>query len=331
MAMKRYSKSGYDITPLSKERIQELAKPLTEEQRRVVLAAGTERAFCGDLVDNKQKGIYVCVLGGLPLFRSGSKFESGTGWPSFTEPFDTDHIVENVDKTHGMVRTEILDARSGAHLGHVFDDGPAPTGKRYCLNSAAMKFIPDGAPLPLESRPVRTETAYFAGGCFWGVEDVFGQIPGVIDAESGYMGGKIAAPSYKQVCTGSTGHAETVKVLFDADAVTYGELLRVFFANHDATTLDRQGPDVGTQYRSAIFATTAEQKKQAEDYVRTLEQKGDLRGRKIVTRIETGGTFFPAEVVPPGLPQEARRLVPSEVTSAARETVSSRYAAAGRC
>jgi peptide methionine sulfoxide reductase msrA/msrB len=291
----RYSKAGYDLTPLTKAEIAEIVKTLTPDQVRVTQQGGTEPAFCGRLEHHKEPGIYVSVVGGLPLFKSTAKFDSGTGWPSFFEPIDPDHVVEKLDLSHGMTRTEIIDARSGSHLGHVFDDGPRPTGKRYCLNSAALKFIPEGTPLPKESRPVDSQLAYFAGGCFWGVEDVFSQIPGVMDAVSGYMGGTVDKPSYKQVCTGSTGHAEAVKVVFDPNRVTYKDLLSVFFKNHDPTTLNRQGPDFGEQYRSAIFASTPEQKAQAEAFIKELSATPKFASRKIVTAVQDAPVFFPAE------------------------------------
>lgn len=291
----KYSKSGYDITPLSKEKIAEICKTLTPTQIAVTQNSATEPAFCGDLVNNKEKGVYVCVVGGLPLFKSGTKFDSRTGWPSFFDPVDPDHIIEKVDRTHGMVRVEILDARSGAHLGHVFDDGPPPTGKRYCLNSAALKFIPDTEKLPAESLPVKSEIAYFAGGCFWGVEDVFQQIPGVIDAVSGYQGGLTDNPTYQQVCTHTTGHAESVQVVFDPNRVSYRDLLKVFFDNHDATQLNRQGPDVGDQYRSAIFTTSEAQAHEAKQYIKDIQSTSDYAGSKIVTVIQDAPKFFPAE------------------------------------
>jgi peptide methionine sulfoxide reductase msrA/msrB len=293
--MKRYSKSGYDLTPLTKAEIAEIAKTLTPDQLKVTQLAGTEPPSCGKLENHKEAGIYVCVVGGLPLFRSSAKFDSGTGWPSFFEPFDPDHVVERADVSHGMRRVEILCARSGSHLGHVFDDGPRPTGKRYCLNSTALKFIPEGTPLPKESRPVDAQTAYFAGGCFWGVEDVFAQIDGVMDAVSGYQGGHTPAPTYKDVCTKDTGHAESVKVVFDPNRVTYQQLLGVFFKNHDPTTMNRQGPDVGDQYRSAIFATTPEQKAAALAYIKDLQATPKFANRKIVTAISDMAPFFPAE------------------------------------
>ena len=142
------SAAGYDVTPLSQEEVERLAKPLSGEERRVLLNQGTEPPFCGNLLDNKKEGTYVCRLCGLPLFKSGSKFESGTGWPSFFAPFDPQHVREIEDVSHGMRRVEIRCARCDSHLGHVFPDGPPPTGNRYCMNSVALEFVPEGQSAP---------------------------------------------------------------------------------------------------------------------------------------------------------------------------------------
>jgi len=142
------SASGYSIAPLAPERIAELSRSLSAEERRVLLEHGTERPFCGLLLENKEEGLYSCRLCGLPLFRSGAKFESGTGWPSFTQPFDADHIACVEDSSYGMRRVEIRCKRCAGHLGHVFEDGPPPTGLRYCLNSVSMEFTPAGKELP---------------------------------------------------------------------------------------------------------------------------------------------------------------------------------------
>lgn len=143
------SRSGYDVSRLPADRIEALASKFTPEERHVILDHGTERPFCGNLLDNKKAGTYVCRLCALPLFASNAKFNSGTGWPSFFQPFDPDHIRELVDDSYGMRRVEIRCARCDGHLGHVFDDGPRPTGLRYCLNSVSMEFVDEGGKLEL--------------------------------------------------------------------------------------------------------------------------------------------------------------------------------------
>lgn len=289
------SKSGHDITPLSREEVARLAKKLDPEAFRVTQKAGTEAPFCGNLLDNKKEGTYLCVVCGLPLFSSEHKFDSGTGWPSFFREFDPAHVTRVTDTSHGMERVEINCARCGAHLGHVFEDGPAPTGERHCLNSASLTFLEKGAPVPPESRPVKAETAYFAAGCFWGVQHWFSRGPGVLEATSGYMQGRTEKPTYRQVCEGDTGHAETVKVVYDANRITYRRLVEAFFAMHDPTQLNRQGPDVGDQYRSGIWTVDAGQEKVAREVLEGLAARKEHGERKIVTVVEPAKTFWPAE------------------------------------
>lgn len=301
----RVSKTGYDITPLPPAKIAELAGKLDPEAYRITQSAETERPFCGLLLDNKKDGTYGCVVCGLPLFSSAHKFNSGTGWPSFYSEFDREHVARRVDHSHGMARTEINCARCSAHLGHVFDDGPPPSGERHCLNSASLKFYdkgtepkPDGGSARSDAQPAagsKAEIAYFAGGCFWGLEHYFQKGPGVIDAVSGYMQGSSKEPSYKEVCTEATGHAETVKVVFDPAKMTYRRLLEVFFEMHDPTQLNQQGPDIGEQYRSGIWYTSEDQKRAAEEFVRELAASKKFKGREIVTQIEPAKTFWPAE------------------------------------
>ncbi len=297
-----HSKSAYDIRPLSRDRVETLAQKLTPEESKILLKKGTEPAFCGNLYDNHKQGVYVCRLCGLPLFTSSDKFDSGTGWPSFFQPFDRDHVGYERDASHGMTRVEILCTRCGSHLGHVFDDGPKPTNLRYCVNSASLDFVERGADgkidWPAASKPVKTETAYFAGGCFWGVEDQFQQLPGVIDAVSGYQGGKTKNPTYEQVCRHDSGHAETVRITFDPAVTTYAELLKWFFKFHDPTTLNRQGPDVGDQYRSAIFADSDAQLATAKSFIEEQQKSERFKSRKIVTqvtKVADAGPFYPAE------------------------------------
>ena len=289
----KFSASGHDITPLPRERVAELAKKLDPEAYRITQKAGTEPPFCGTLLDNKKDGVYACVVCGLPLFSSAHKFNSGTGWPSFYREFDPAHVARKRDDTHGMVRVEINCARCDSHLGHVFEDGPRPTGERHCLNSASLSFIEEGGVWPEASRPA-LETAYFAGGCFWGIEHYFQKGPGVLDAVSGYMQGRVDNPTYKQVCYEDTGHAETVKVVFDPRKISYRRLLEAFFVMHDPTQLNRQGPDVGSQYRSGVWTTSAAQQSEAEAFVRELTEK-KAYNRPVVTQIEPARQFYAAE------------------------------------
>ncbi len=310
----------------------ELKKRLSGVQYEVTQNAGTEPPFDNAYWNNHEAGLYVDVATGEPLFSSTDKFESGTGWPSFTRPVESGRVVDAADGSHGMERTEVRSAGGSSHLGHVFDDGPAPTHLRYCINSASLRFIPvsklaaEGygayAPLfggtappaaaaasttpapntctrpPAGEKPgcsPTLETAILSGGCFWGMEDILRQIPGVVETEVGYEGGKTAHPSYEEVHTGTTGHAEAVKVTFDPKKISYDDLLeKWFFRMHDPTTKDRQGNDVGSQYRSAIFVTSPEQHKVAE-LARDHAQKSGRWKNPIVTQIVDAGPFTPAE------------------------------------
>src|SRR5205809_4327647 len=275
-----------DISTYEPERMKDFKKPepaklkkkLSSEQFAVTQQCGTEPPFHNAYWDNHRPGIYVDVVSGEPLFSSLDKFDSGTGWPSFTQPLKGADIVEKKDSAFGMVRTEARSKVADSHLGHVFDDGPSDKGgMRYCINSASLRFIPveemDQAgygqllepfvKAGLVKAPTH-ETAILAGGCFWGMEEIIRKIPGVLKTTVGYSGGSTANPTYEEVCTGGTGHAEAIQVEFDSSRLSYEALLDYFFRMHDPTTLNRQHNDVGTQYRSAIFYTSDAQKQTAE-------------------------------------------------------------------
>lgn len=263
---------------------QVMKKELTDEEKRVIVDKGTERPFTGKYYNFDKKGTYTCKQCGAALYRSDDKFDSGCGWPSFDD--EIAGAVKRVPDADGR-RTEITCARCGAHLGHVFaGEGFTPKNTRHCVNSISMEFVPEG-----KQKAENTETAIFAGGCFWGVEYWMKKEPGVISVESGYIGGKTERPTYEEVCYKNTGHTEAVKVVFDPSKVSYETLAILFFEIHDPTQLNRQGPDVGDQYRSEVFYTTPQQKEIAEEVIARLKAKG----YDVKTRVTAATTFWPAE------------------------------------
>ena len=262
-----------------------MKKELTEEEKRVILRKGTERPFSGKYYNFKEKGTYVCRQCGAPLYRSEDKFDSGCGWPSFDD--EIPGAVKRIPDADGR-RTEIVCANCGGHLGHVFlGEGFTSKNTRHCVNSISMDFIPAGQ----EAKKEKTETAIFAGGCFWGVEHLMRSQPGVISIEVGYIGGHTQNPTYKEVCSDTTGYAEAVKIVFDPAKISYEKLARLFFEIHDPTQVNRQGPDIGDQYRSEVFYTTPEQKLITEKLIGELKTKG----YKVVTKVTPATTFWKAE------------------------------------
>lgn len=286
----------------SKPSKDELKKTLTPEQFAVVCNAATEPPFQNAYWNHKEPGIYVDIASGEPLFSSTDKFDSGTGWPSFTRPIEPANIVEKKDREFGMIRTEVRSKHGDSHLGHVFDDGPkAQGGLRFCINSASLRFIPVakleaegyGRFLPLFAKAktdAKTETVELAGGCFWGMQHILRKIPGVISTDVGYAGGQVKNATYRN----HEGHAEAVRVEYDPAKLPFEQLLRWYFRMHDPTTKDRQGNDKGSSYRSAIFYRTEEQRKTAEAFIARLNKKGKW-GAPIVTEVKKADQYWKAE------------------------------------
>jgi len=261
--------------------LQPLAQPapLNDEEKRVIVDKGTERAYKGKFTDHFKGGLYLCRRCNNPLYRSESKFKAHCGWPAFDD--EIKGSVKRLPDADGR-RVEILCNKCDGHLGHVFSgEGYTASNTRHCVNSISMTFVP----------AEKLGRAIFASGCFWGTEYFMQKAPGVLQTTVGYIGGSVKNPTYKQVCAGTTGHAEAVEVLFDPAVTTYDKLTRLFFETHNPTQLNRQGPDIGDQYRTEVFYIDEAQKKVAEKLIARLKKKG----LDVVTKVTKATKFWDGE------------------------------------
>jgi peptide methionine sulfoxide reductase msrA/msrB len=258
-------------------------RKLNDQEARVILHKGTEMPGSGKYDNFFKKGTYHCKQCDAPLYRSSDKFHSGCGWPSFDD--EIKGAIKRVPDADGR-RVEIVCAKCEGHLGHVFEgEQLTPKNIRHCVNSISMVFK--------EATHENSKKAYFAGGCFWGVEYHFENLDGVISADSGYMGGDSKDPTYKEVCSGNTGHIEVVEITYDPDIVSFEKLAKLFFEIHDPSQANGQGPDIGSQYISAIFYNNEEEKKEAQKLIKLLESKGIKVATKLISAKEY--PFYEAE------------------------------------
>lgn len=277
--------ANFDLKDSTKNKMN--YNKLTPEEERVIINKGTERPFTGEYENYFEKGTYICKRCDTPLYTSDSKFHSGCGWPSFDQ--EIPGRVKRIPDADGS-RTEIICNTCGAHLGHVFTgEGFTDKNTRHCVNSISLKFVKDTS--DMKTGEVKTEKAIFAGGCFWGVEYYFQKAKGVKSTEVGYIGGHKDNPTYKEVCTGKTGHIEAIEVEFDPSQTSYEEMAKLFFEIHDFTQINGQGPDIGEQYLSEIFYFDDAQKETAEKLIKVLTEKGF----KVATTLRKASTFWKAE------------------------------------
>lgn len=257
---------------------------LTPEERSVIVNKGTEAPYTGEYNDFYEPGVFVCRACNNPLYESSDKFDAGCGWPAFDKEKEG-AVNRHSDMSLGYERTEITCARCEGHLGHVFEgENFTPENTRHCVNSISVRFI----------AKEKMAVATFAAGCFWGVEELYRKLDGVYATAVGYIGGQTDKPSYKEVCADVTGHAEAVQIHYDPEEVSFETLMNLFWENHNPTTLNRQGPDVGSQYRSAIFYHTDEQKSFAQLSKEQLDESGKW-SKPVVTEIVEASTFYRAE------------------------------------
>ena len=280
--MVKFANNG-NLTPDKRvEKTQEEWKALlTAEQFSITRLKGTERAFSSELCSYFEPGRYACICCSTELFDADTKFESGTGWPSFTQPIKENAVSYHKDSSYGVLRIEALCNTCDAHLGHVFQDGPKPSGLRYCMNAVSLKKV-----------DVSEKKIDFGGGCFWCTEAIFQRITGVVKVESGYSGGTVTNPTYREVCSGATGHAEVVEITYNPGEISFDDLLRIHLGTHNPTTVNRQSADRGSQYRSIIFYRTGEEKQAA---MRIIDEMQKSYSDTIVTELKMFEHFYKAE------------------------------------
>ena len=255
---------------------------LTSEEKHVLKDKGTEAPFTGEYNEHFEAGIFMCRACDNPLYESNTKFNSGCGWPSFDDEIEG-AITHSQDLSGGRVRTEICCKNCDGHLGHVFvGEQITVRDTRHCVNSLSIRFKAYSS----------LQRATFGAGCFWSVEKLFKSIEGVYLCRVGYMGGDTDIPTYKEVCTGTTNHAEVVDLYFNAEKVSYITLLNLFWANHNPTTLNKQGFDNGTQYRSIVFYHNEQQKNEVEQSIAEQHKNWE---NEIVTQVISASTFCRAE------------------------------------
>lgn len=257
---------------------------LSDEEKHVIVNKGTERPFVGKYTNEKSRGIYRCKVCDAPLFDSSDKFDSNCGWPSFDDAIEG--AVKRVPDADGR-RVEIVCANCGGHLGHVFEgEGFTPKDTRHCVNSISLNLTKNP-----DAKDEKLSYAYFAGGCFWGVEYYLEKLDGVKEVISGFMGGHVKNPSYYEVVRSNTGHLEAVEVVYDASKISYEKIARTFFEIHDPTQINGQGPDIGEQYLSAAFVNSDKERETIKKLIAELEANGYRVATKILKKVE----FYPAD------------------------------------
>ncbi len=286
--------SWQDILKLTKEAnppapraihfsLEEWKKRLSPELYAVAWQHKTQAPSSAPYCPSFPAGLFVCSCCDALLFDTSNKYESHSGWPSFTQPIHRWAIRYKMDYQLSSPRVEVSCNTCGAHLGHVFPDGPAPSKLRFCINEVSITS---------KDRSIYVGSIVLGGGCFWCTEAIFKQVIGVISVESGYAGGETPNPTYQAICTGKTDYAEVIRITYDRKCLSYRDLVRIHLLTHDPTTLNRQGNDIGTQYRSIIFYNDPEEEADAKATIRQTTEVYDL---PIVTEVHAAMPFYPAE------------------------------------